>query len=163
LHGRSELVRSPKVAGRSRTHRSIAGTQHPYARVASQSSHPVNGSPLSVCCPFRRRKGNGKRWPVALLLHLSHNTSFSELSVRAYVSTACWLRPLSSTPAKNEVSFACQHRARPCSISIRPFTSSVFSPLRPCLLLGYLRGWVEINSYPGISPIDCLLVRVLRG
>jgi hypothetical protein len=36
-------------------------------------------------------------------------------------------------------------------------------PVRPCLLLRYLRGWEGIISYPGISPIGCLLVRVLRG
>jgi hypothetical protein len=35
--------------------------------------------------------------------------------------------------------------------------------IRPCLLLGYLRGWEGIISYPGISPIGCLLVRVLWG
>jgi hypothetical protein len=35
--------------------------------------------------------------------------------------------------------------------------------VRPCLLLGYSRGWEDINSYPGISPVGCLLVRILRG
>jgi hypothetical protein len=39
----------------------------------------------------------------------------------------------------------------------------MFATVRPCLLLGYLRGCEGINSYPGISPVGCLLVRVLRG
>jgi hypothetical protein len=38
-----------------------------------------------------------------------------------------------------------------------------FVHVRPCLLLGYLRGWEGIISYPEISPIGCLLVWVLRG
>jgi hypothetical protein len=34
--------------------------------------------------------------------------------------------------------------------------------IRPCLLLGYLRGWEGIIPYPKIFPIGCLLVWVLR-
>jgi hypothetical protein len=47
----------------------------------------------------------------------------------------------------------------PPGIAIR----SSFCTLRSCLLLGYLRGCEGIISYPGTSPIGCLLVRVLRG
>jgi hypothetical protein len=42
-------------------------------------------------------------------------------------------------------------------------TGEVATSVRPCLLLGYLRGWEGIISYPEIPPIGCLLVRVLRG
>jgi hypothetical protein len=32
-----------------------------------------------------------------------------------------------------------------------PIFANAVEGLRPCLLLGYLRGWEDINSYPGIS------------
>jgi hypothetical protein len=50
-----------------------------------------------------------------------------------------------------------------CYSTGRPEGEGSAGLVRPCLLLGYLRGWEGIISNPGISPIGYLLVRVLRG